>query len=286
MKFILLLSILFSVYSFGANEKGNGGFIDDMIAAELNERNKLSSDDLDSIVKDKGFYIREKIITKVFEFFLNEKSKNLSKELKKIQKLLLSQKDSLLLDIKVTHIELGQCHGPSACTGKNHTSRPYDSIILDKEALLNSRYGISFSELVGIISHEFLHHFDVKMSNHDSYTLALYMKNLVLTGEYFTKTFEVEDIMISIGNGMNSLLLPSGNDIESFCKINGFSNVVNYRLEEFTAKDFEYHRATNGDGEFYYHNIVYQYDGKYSYDKSQNNNFNFTTVAVQITCSK
>lgn len=194
MKTLFLLLVLTTTsVTFASGRAGNGGFIDKLIEAELRDRNVLSDSDIDKIVENVGEELKTTVLIPLFDkFFIDTE---LSNELLLIRDLLSQSKEKLYLDLKITHIKIGECiNGATTCTGNN----PFSDIYIDKEALLNSTFGASITELISLLTHEFLHHYYTEIPNHNSYPLARKMKSYLTSQTYKSITYETIDLVITL----------------------------------------------------------------------------------------
>jgi hypothetical protein len=216
-KLFVLGMLLVNVSVFAGNEKGNGGFIQGLLDAELRDRATLTMSDIDKLVENKGEEIKNKVLIPVMDKFLLEKAVKLSPTLIAIQKVFIAQSSKLKLDMKLTHFEVGTCPtGATTCTG----DEPFSKIVIDKAAIQSSRFGVSFSELVGLLIHEFEHHFFHETLEHDSYPLARFMMNIIKTSDYLEKTYSTSQILNAPSIFAGGLWFYSGS-ADLFCQSKG-----------------------------------------------------------------
>jgi hypothetical protein len=235
-KLFVLGMLLVNVSVFAGNEKGNGGFIQGLLDAELRDRATLTMSDIDKLVENKGEEIKNKVLIPVMDKFLLEKAVKLSPTLIAIQKVFIAQSSKLKLDMKLSHFEVGTCPtGATTCTG----DEPFSKIVIDKAAIQSSRFGVSFSELVGLLTHEFEHHFFHETLEHDNYPLARFIMNVIKTSAYLEKTYLIKDTRKSIDSvgalytGSADLFCQSKGHQEgakTFTEITGLSNSDAYVL--------------------------------------------------------
>lgn len=211
-KMYLVLTLIISSSLFAGEREGGGGFIDALIRTELEDKVALTDEEIDKLVKSKGLEIKTKIIKPLYEQFLVTSSRELSKPLREIQRKIKLRTSDLMEDIDISHIETGDCKGATTCTEGKH----FASIIIDKESIANSTYGVSFSELVSLLVHEYLHHFYSEVPDHDRYYLARYVKEVFLGGEYNEKKYGIHDMIYT---PKHSWIFRGAPDL--FCKYKG-----------------------------------------------------------------
>jgi hypothetical protein len=233
--FFLMMLITTSVFAQREVESraGNGGEIEKLLDAELKDREVLSAKDIDQIVVDRGLEIKERFIVPIFEKFLLEDSAALNYLLRVFQQTLEKEGiENLMVDIKYTHIVIGECNGSTTCSGKGR----FSDIVIDKEAVRASEFGVSFSELVGLIAHEYLHHYFDEVPGHDKYELARYVKHTVVENEFNERTYSIKQMVEIIPTSAATRIkaLYQG-DPNNFCKkkghIKGAKSFVTYELD-------------------------------------------------------
>jgi hypothetical protein len=198
-------------FTQGASETGDGAFIQGLIEAELADRTALSNEEIERITEQTGYTIRNSLIVPLFKAFFSEAYENLSPELNLIKKRFGTSdaQSEFFIDIEISHILVGDCaetqrtslNGaevndiPTTCT----ISKPGAAIIIDKSSIARYPYGVSFSELVGMLCHEYLHHFFPEgIPNHDKYPLARYMAKQVRENSFNETKYSIKDIWIVV----------------------------------------------------------------------------------------
>lgn len=258
---ILLTLLMISSLSFAQSENGkselsfstgggNGGFIDGLIRAELMDREILNEDEIDQLVSDLGEEVKNEILKPLFTRLLAEDLGNLDDVQREIALKLKANQEKLFIDIKLSHIVLGNCNGATTCTD----NKIYSDIVIDKKEVLETTYGTSISELIGLLAHEFVHHFFSEIPQHDSYPIAKLFKKYVLNGEY--RFGEV--VRINIKEMVRGLFILKGTEIvldddlkavfaskreqlsrnaNLFCEYNGYLRAVDFQGETLSYND-------------------------------------------------
>ena len=180
---VMFLMLLITLPSMAVGEKGNGAFIDDIIKAEIKDRKAITDEQIDELVINKGLIFKENALKPMLLFFLDQDLSGEHEDIQNVQKLFSKIKEDLLLDIDLTHINVGKCVRNTTCTGREidgkKVSLAFDEIRIDKDNIANSRYPMMFSMLFVSIFHEFLHHHLEPIPNHDSYRFLRYIADIV-----------------------------------------------------------------------------------------------------------
>ncbi|MAF90134.1 MAG: hypothetical protein CL674_02595 [Bdellovibrionaceae bacterium] len=180
---VMFLMLLITLPSMAVGEKGNGAFIDDIIKAEIKDRKAITDEQIDELVINKGLIFKENALKPMLLFFLDQDLSEEHEDIQNVQKLFSKIKEDLLLDIDLTHINVGKCVRNTTCTGREidgkKVSLAFDEIRIDKDNIANSRYPMMFSMLFASIFHEFLHHHLEPIPNHDSYRFLRYIADIV-----------------------------------------------------------------------------------------------------------
>jgi hypothetical protein len=282
-KLLLGALLLKSVCIAFANEKGSGGYIDDLIRAEMNERVTLDVQDIEKVVLKVGEELKNSTLIPLFERFLADK--DLKEDLKFFQEKLEKVKSDLFLDIKISQIKAGSCPKlATTCTG----NLMFTDIIIDQEAIDRSTYGVSISDLVGLIAHEYLHHIYKEIPNHDEYLLAKKMKDYILNTGYKTFELTTKDTVLTI-NGERMIYFSGGREgrkksADEFCQFKGAKSAIDWKWIVLDKQNAINLGVLNNKG--YYRNFFLRMllSGEWLYTHSAD--FGRQSVFTSINCAK
>ncbi len=176
---LLLIFILVSTFtsaSKAGQETGNGGFYNEMIYGELHGRIFYITElTLNKMIEDNGLVLKTEILLPAFKKFIEE-NKVHNNYLDKLKYVLTNNKENLYNDIINSSFKIGNCKlNSDLCTG----NIPESDIIINSKRILSKKRAISVYEFIGLIAHEFTHHY-VMDQDHPYYLFAKYIRTNLL----------------------------------------------------------------------------------------------------------
>lgn len=240
--FTLLTIMATSFNSIAGDGAGNGGWVQDMLEADLRERKPITEEIILKLTEKNGLVLKKEILIPTMRSFLEKPNPELTEELSKLKSLLLPVKNELYEDIMYSPIRVGHCQiNQSLCTGDT----PYSDIIIDTNSTLGRAFGITFSEVIGLIAHEYTHHF-VGDYDHPNYSFARFVRDNIKSENYGSKLFKLNDIIQPCENDSYKYgycLLTAGNDAlaqeqaDIFCEQKGLKKANSYLFESIPGLD-------------------------------------------------
>ena len=224
--FGVVISVLAGLsYAAAGTDTGNGLDFQKMLEAELNDRDTLSRQDLEKVVVDVGREFKYDILLPVYDYFL---SLNLNSErfqefqyiadVQRIQNLFKSKAKSVRFDIEFSTIRIHH----ELCTGEpGESAKPYDPINIDIETITRNQIGMTASQFVGAVMHEFVHHHIDPFPNHDRYAFSRFIEMIIRTSNFRSKLtiYGLSDVLRKVnykGKEIWALLSVDKIDAEDF----------------------------------------------------------------------
>ncbi|MGE3611097.1 MAG: hypothetical protein AB7I27_16015 [Bacteriovoracaceae bacterium] len=177
-----------------------------------------------------------------YQFLFTEK---VDESLKDIKEVLKENQSKLFDDIIYSKIVLGECsNGQNLCT----LNTPFSDIVIDLKSLQEMKHPVTFSEFVGLIVHEFTHHFADNI-DHPDYKFARFSSSMVLNNRVGVRTFSFKELIQpceSMDRKVYKACLPlaawymdySNYDrADYFCKYQGFSKASRFHTSAFGLDD-------------------------------------------------
>lgn len=195
MKSLLITVMLVSI-NLHANEKGNGGDIEELneaiLQARMMDREALTSKGIDQLASQNGRAVKTITLRPLMEHFL-KKDTVVSDNVEDIKRIFKNDEGELLNDIMYAPIRIGNCEDQKeVCT----SDKAFSDITLDKNNILNSRFGVSMKEMVALIMHEYTHHY-AGQKDHPKYAFTREMIKFLESREYMVKVFSINNKMAS-----------------------------------------------------------------------------------------
>jgi hypothetical protein len=283
---------------------GGGGWVEQMREAEAQSHKAITEDEINKAVEINGKEIKIKLLTPFFQDFLTMTDLN-DNTLVEIQNLLKQNESSLLDDITYSKIVIGTCsRGENLCT----QAKPFSDIIVDAKSILATRNGVTFSEFVGLLAHEYTHHFGGDI-DHPYYKFARFVTELVRTDKIGNRTFTFEELIKVFKNDdgveVRYAALASYYDekwnsekANLICDFLGYSEATNFHTNNFTREDVisekigfitEKGWLVPKYNYYVYTYSVYESPSKklyYQYYRSGRDTDAIATLFTEITCQK
>jgi hypothetical protein len=184
-----------SVFAHAENDgTRGGGWVEEMREAELKSHQSLTESEIIKATEANGKEIKLQLLIPFYEDFLTLTSLN-DKTLEEIQAVMKKNEAILHDDIMFSKILIGTCpNRENLCTTQN---KIYSDIVVDLKSLLATHNGVTFSEFVGLLAHEYTHHFAGDI-DHPYYKFARFVTELVRENKIGKKTFLFEDLIVML----------------------------------------------------------------------------------------
>ena len=288
MKISLLLLLLSSFNIYAGDREGNGGGLDDMLRADRLDQKSLTTEQIFGLLEDNAIELKEKVIIPSFKTFLRDKEFSEDSKLFELQTVFNMDNDLLLNDLRYSKYKIGECDGSNFCTG----AEKYSDIVIDLDSLQTREFGITLSEFIGLLAHEYTHHF-VGDLDHPEYLFARYIRNNIRDNKYQGKIFSTLDIISHYKKKKKGILVANGNNhlfqANSFCRDKGYATSSDYKtsilsanaLKKMDVVFFKLSFRTIGKAIRTYHYVQDIDDSFYkvnSYDWNENTAKTFTQI--------
>lgn len=235
-----------------------GGWVEEMREAELRSHKTLTKEEIIKATEANGKEIKLQLLLPFYEDFLTQNNLN-DRTLEVIQSIMKKNEPIMHDDIMFSKIILGACeHGENLCTTQNTT---YSDIVIDLKSLLSTHNGVTFSEFVGLLAHEYTHHFGGDI-DHPYYKFARFVAELVRENKIGKKTFLFEDLIVMLPEiylNYGDIYAPhteimkrhaavADDDLDkkrntelatNICLFHNYSKLITFEVNEFTRQDVE-----------------------------------------------